>query len=170
MKTSEIHPHPGDVIYVTHKWHGIPYDHYGVFIGDDCGLVNQVIHYRGKNKEISLIKADIIQTSLQDFLNGGILQIQDHNFFGEEYPPYSAEKIIERAKDKLGRGKGIYTPWSNNCEHFANDCRYGRHISSQVEKVVKSLKKAGKRVVIGTIIAVGSKKGYDWYSDKKDQT
>ncbi len=167
----------GDVIYVTHKFKlfkfKIPYDHYGVYIGNDGNLKQQVIHFRGKDKEISFSKADIIQTSLHEFLNGGTLQIQDRNYFGDEYPPFSPEEIVIRAKQKLGReGKTYGLPY-HNCEHFANDCRYGRHESEQVKKVIKKTKDVGKKIG-KTAVIVGApfviKKICGLFSNKNGRT
>ena len=118
-------PQPGDVIYVWRKL----YMHFGVFIGNDGNLKDQVIHFSHKGEETFFSENDIIQTSLSDFLKGGKLKIQNPNIFGWE--PFPTEKIIMRAKQNCGKKKGSYRPIYNNCEHFANDCRYGKHYSFQ---------------------------------------
>lgn len=163
----------GDVIYVKHKFLKIPYDHYGVYIGNDGDLKQQVIHFRGKDKEISFSKADIIQTSLQEFLNGGTLQIQDRNYFGEEYPPFSPEEIVIRAKQDIGRSIKTYGLGTHNCEHWANYIRYGRHESEQVKKVIKKTKDVGKKigktaVIVGAPLVI--KKICGLFSNKNGRT
>lgn len=128
-KELEQLPQPGDVIYVHRKWGVLPYNHYGVFIGNDGGLKNQVIHFRGKENEIAFADADIVQTSLEDFLKGGKLKIQKRDLKGWE--PFSAEEIIRKAKLHCGEKRGTYDLRYNNCEHFANECRFGKHYSFQ---------------------------------------
>ena len=145
-------PQPGDVIFVQRKWKGVPtYKHYGVYIGDDGALQEQVIHFRGKEKDIAFAEADIIQTSLQDFLKEGELKIQNRNLKGWE--PFPAEVIISKAKQECGQKKGTYNVIYNNCEHFANECRFGKHYSFQ-QKLAEGTKDtfifiAGVAVTIG---------------------
>ena len=128
-------PKPGDVVFALRKnFKGlpIPYKHYGVYIG-----YKQVIHFRGpKNaEEIDSSKADIIQTSLDDFLNGDELFIESlpENF---KYKPFKPLKVIQRAKSKLGQYKGKYKLLFNNCEHFAHWCKYDVPFSLQVREFV----------------------------------
>lgn len=49
--------------------------------------------------------------------------------------PRPKRKIVKLAKLLLGTQSGEYDLFDNNCEHFANFCRYGLIYSSQVEQV-----------------------------------
>lgn len=147
-------PQPGDVIFVQRKWKGIPtYKHYGVYIGDDGVLKNQVIHFRGKEKDIAFDEADIIQTSLQDFLKEGELEIQNRNLKGWE--PFPVEDIISKAKQACGQKKGTYDAIYNNCEHFANECRFGKHYSFQ-QKLYEGTKDTFI-FIGGVVVTIGGK-------------
>ena len=127
-------PVPGDIIYTDR---GL-YKHYGVYIGH-----GQVIHFAGpKSHETDPALADVVQTSVKDFLKEDFLCVQDDK--GKR--PFPVDEIIQRAKSRLGKCKGTYNLVSNNCEHFANWCRYGSNESQQVNivatciaKLIKSL-------------------------------
>jgi hypothetical protein len=142
-------PKPGDIIFALRKnFKGlpVPYKHYGVYIG-----YKQVIHFRGPKdtEEIDSSKADIIQTSLDDFLSGDELFIESvpENF---KYSPFKSLEVIRRAKSKIGQYKGKYKILFNNCEHFAHWCKYGVPFSWQVRKFVT---KAGiYGLTIGTVV------------------
>lgn len=150
-KTIDQIPQPGDVIYVHRKWKGIPaYKHYGVFIGYDGTLKDQVIHFRGKEKDIAFSEADIIQTSLEDFLKDGELKIQKRDL--KRWEPFPPEEIIRKAKLHCGEKRGTYDLRYNNCEHFANECRFGKHFSSQ--------QKVGERIIVGFCVAVSAVGGF----------
>lgn len=140
-------PQPGDVIYVHRKW-GI-YQHYGVYIGDDGKLEDQVIHFSGKEKDIAFSEADIIQSSLEDFLKGGKLHIQKPNIKG--WKPFATDEIIMRAKENVGKQKGEYSLPFNNCEHFANCCRFGQHKSGQVKRAITGALVIGVGIVGGIV-------------------
>uniref|UniRef100_A0AC34FWF7 LRAT domain-containing protein n=1 Tax=Panagrolaimus sp. ES5 TaxID=591445 RepID=A0AC34FWF7_9BILA len=51
------------------------------------------------------------------------------NEYDDYYKPYSADQIVRRARSRLGLWD--YNLFGNNCEHFANWCRYGIEFSSQ---------------------------------------
>lgn len=142
-KIIEQLPQPGDVIYVYRRW-GV-YQHFGVYIGNVGRLKNQVIHFSGKKKDITFSDVAIIQTSLKEFLRGGEMHIQKPNLNG--WDPFPVEQIIRNAKGKLGKKK--YNIVFNNCEHFANYCRFGKHKSGQV---VRAFQKVG--VFIAGVAAV----------------
>ena len=136
-KELEQIPQSGDVIYVHRKW-GV-YKHFGVYIGNVGKLRNQVIHFTGSPEhETRASEAKIRQDELAVFLKGGKLHIQDDIGLPD---PLSRKEIINRAKSQLN--KGYYKLVDNNCEHFANWCRYGAAISRQGD----FWKKAGKILV-----------------------
>lgn len=133
-------PKPGDIIYAKRNKHssiGIPwpeYKHFGVYIGD-----YQVIHFSGpKGHETDAALADIIQTTLRQFLKGDFLLIQtDREIleYDNTLKPFSADVIIQRAKSELGKHKGDYNLFTKNCEHFANWCRYDKKFCRQITEI-----------------------------------
>ena len=136
-------PSPGDIVFTDR---GL-YKHYGVYIGH-----NSVIHFAGpKGHETDASMADITKTSLEDFLRGDLLEIQDDD--GRE--PLPKREIIRRARSKLYSCKGDYNLLFNNCEHFANWCRYDEHTSRQVEAGINMAKIL--LVTIGTGVLFGLK-------------
>ena len=112
---------PGDVLSVNR---GI-YKHYGVYVGN-----NTVVHFSGgEGFELSAKRACIRKTSLENFRKNDEIQIETRCC-----ESYSQKETVMRALGAVGTEKGKYAlPW-NNCEHFANWCRYGEKRSSQVEE------------------------------------
>lgn len=117
---------PGDVLSVNR---GL-YKHYGVYVGNDT-----VVHFSGEEgHELSALRACIRKTSLDDFSKGGEVQIET-----KCSESFSRKETVMRALGAVGSEKGKYAlPW-NNCEHFANWCRYGKKRSVQVEQFAASL-------------------------------
>lgn len=117
---------PGDVLSVNR---GI-YKHYGVYVGNDT-----VVHFSGgEGFELSAKRACIRKTSLENFRKNDEIQIETRCC-----ESYSRKETVMRALGAVGTEKGKYAlPW-NNCEHFANWCRYGEKRSSQVEQFVSKV-------------------------------
>lgn len=114
-------PQPGDVLSVNR---GL-YKHYGVYVGNGT-----VVHFSGgSGHELCACRARIRKTTLENFSRNGEIQIETK--CAESYSP---EETVMRALNAVGSEKGKYAlPW-NNCEHFANWCRYGKKRSAQVEQ------------------------------------
>ena len=106
------------------------YSHHGIYASDDC-----VIHFSTPDgvSELDHTKAKVIVTNLKTFLNGGILEVRTFNSKELEYKR-SPQDIINYAFSRLGEGG--YNLISNNCEHFANDCLFGKKTSNQVDSVL----------------------------------
>ena len=135
-------PSPGDIIYTDR---GL-YKHYGVYVGCE-----QVIHFAGpRGHEINASMADIIKTTIPEFLKGGKLFIQPD----KTRNPFPATEIIRRAESLVGKCKGEYNLVINNCEHFANWCRYGKPVSKQVDNAITAASAIGTvaLIVLGTWI------------------
>ena len=129
-------PFPGDIIYTDR---GL-YKHYGVYVGG-----GQVIHFAGpKGHEINASMADIIKTSIPEFLKGGKLFIQPDRTKN----PLPAYEIIQRAESAVGKCKGEYNLVINNCEHFANWCRYGKPVSKQVDSAITAVSAIGTLALV----------------------
>ena len=120
MNRIENKPMPGDVLSVNR---GI-YKHYGVYVGNDT-----VVHFSGgEGFELSAKRACIRKTSLENFRKNDEIQIETRCC-----ESYSRKETVMRALGAVGTEKGKYALTWNNCEHFANWCRYGEKHSSQVE-------------------------------------
>ncbi|MEH7334852.1 lecithin retinol acyltransferase family protein [Neobacillus drentensis] len=122
-------PKRGDHIRVSRTF----YYHHGVYISDD-----DVIHFTGQDSDnvLDWSQNEVIQTSLDDFLRGGRLEVKEYTEFELE-DLYPVEHIVHYAKGCLG-DQG-YHLIINNCEHFANMCTLGRFRSRQVERFFKLL-------------------------------
>lgn len=110
------------------------YFHHGIYVSDD-----EVIQYASPSgSEISPATALIISTSLDYFLNGGVVEVREYN--DEELKMVrSKEEIVKFARSMLGTGLGEYSIVNNNCEHFSNYCAFGKKESNQVEDFLKML-------------------------------
>jgi hypothetical protein len=114
-------PRSGDIIFVNR---GL-YKHYGIYASDAC-----IIHFAPINglKETDAEHAIIHETTLYNFLKGGILEIDK-----QDKCAFSCDEIVQRAKAQIG-SKG-YSIVFNNCEHFARWCKTGVAESKQVNQV-----------------------------------
>ena len=113
---------PGSIIRAFRGF----YFHYGVYVGD-----NRVVHFCSTTRnELDAASADIVETSLSEFSKGDIV-LEDT----QEKPVFNREEIVRRARKSIGTKLGTYNLLSNNCEHFANWCRCGRSVSTQVRDV-----------------------------------
>ncbi len=119
-----IEPQPGDQIRVKCK----QIYHHGIYIGND-----EVVAF---GHSFSLLedhsKIEVLKTSVEEFLQGGFLEVRIFNK-KELKQKRKPEEIIKTALSKLGE-KG-YHILHNNCEHFANYCVFGKKISTQTELV-----------------------------------
>lgn len=140
MNRIENKPMPGDVLSVNR---GI-YKHYGVYVGNDT-----VVHFSGgEGFELSAKRACIRKTSLENFRKNDEIQIETRCC-----ESYSRKETVMRALGAVGTEKGKYAlPW-NNCEHFANWCRYGEKRSSQVEQFVGKV--GGLGLLAAGVLLVG---------------
>ena len=142
-------PSPGDIIYTDR---GL-YKHYGVYVGS-----GQVIHFAGpKGHEINASMADIIKTPIPEFLKGGKLFIQPDR----TKKPLLAYEIIQRAESAVGKCKGEYNLVINNCEHFANWCRYGKPVSKQVDSAITAVSAIGTLALVMFSAWIHSRTGKD---------
>ena len=91
--------------------HGL-FNHHGIDLGDGT-----VAHY--------LEGREILRSPFADFSQGEVVSVTEH---ADASP---AGITLRRAMSRLGEQN--YNLLFNNCEHFANWCKTGRHRSGQVE-------------------------------------
>ncbi|WP_320675911.1 lecithin retinol acyltransferase family protein [Prochlorococcus sp. MIT 1300] len=102
----------GDHLQVARQ-HGL-FQHHGIDLGDGT-----VAHY--------LEGREILRSPMNEFAGGEVIQIVDHD------EAVSAGVTLRRAMSRIGEQK--YNLLFNNCEHFANWCKTGRHRSVQLENL-----------------------------------
>lgn len=120
----QIKPEFGNQIRVNR---GLYY-HHAIYASDDC-----VIQF-GTNEgvEISMENAVVMVTTLSKFLNGGVLECRTYSE-EEKKLLRSPSEIVNYALSCLGN-KG-YDLINNNCEHFSNECAFGKKYSEQVSNI-----------------------------------
>lgn len=135
-------PKPGDLIAFI----GIrePYDHWGVYVGDD-----EVVHIQARksldkilrkfniNVHIAFRDRAIVEIGKLEKVAGG-RDYRVNNSKDWDMTPCKAEKIVMRAKSLVGKEIG-YNVIGKNCEHFVNVLRYGEEFSKQAEDAIKCL-------------------------------
>ena len=122
-------PSYGDQIRVNRGM----YTHHGIFISEE-----RVIHFAppGNTDVLDPSKARVINTSLDEFLKGGVLEVRVYT--DEELKRKRSPKAVV-AEAVAHLGEGGYNIISNNCEHFSNLCAFGMKESNQVEAVFSLL-------------------------------
>ena len=106
------------------------YAHHGVYVGRGT-----VVHYaafaklwrRGPVEEISLTR----------FADGHPVWVRPARPTG-----LPCAEIVRRARSRLGEDR--YRFFSNNCEHLSEWCVNGEHRSSQVERLLKPLRRVSR--------------------------
>ena len=138
--------HPGDIIFAQ----DILYRHYGVYEGN-----GKVIDFSASTgHETDASDACIREKSLEAFANGRECGVDDS--VEEKFSP---NETVARARSQIGKRKGEYNLATNNCEHFARECKSGKPESKQVQKVVAgAVIAAGALAVTATASALGKKK------------
>jgi hypothetical protein len=127
-----IKPKYGDQIRVNR---GLYY-HHGIYVDD-----SHVIQFGSPTNELNPATAEVMIVSLDTFLRDSLLEVRvlNDNELKEVRTP---NEIVNYAMSKLGT-KG-YSIISNNCEHFASECLFGKRESDQVNKVFSFLEELFK--------------------------
>ena len=64
----------------------------------------------------------------------------------------SPEKVVETAKKIMNEGGHSYNPVSNNCEHFANQCKTGKSICHQMRTPIEILRKSALSSILSFVV------------------
>lgn len=139
-------PEPGDLIEIFRP----NYQHWAVYVGEGF-----VVHLAppcecagaGLSSMMSVVadKAVVKKQELWDVVGTDRWQI--NNCLDEKYKPRPAHKIVREANALVGSELN-YSVFSQNCEHFVTDLRYGKPESQQVRK-------AGEAAAVAGIAALG---------------
>lgn len=130
MSWELIDPYPGAHIRVQV---GQIY-HHAIYIGN-CEVVQFGLPFSYQN-DPSTIK--VIKSKVDDFLGNGFLEVRVYSK-KENKLKYSNEEIIKNAISRIGEGG--YSLLCNNCEHFANECVFGKKVSTQVDSIHEEIRK-----------------------------
>ena len=126
MKWQLKTPRLGDMIRVEAG----QFYHYGIYVSDD-----EIIQF-GETPDAthSLLDADIrvCTSDINGFLKGGFLEVASLSL-AERLKAAPPKEVVARARKELGTGG--YDVLANNCEHFANNCVFGKKTSEQVDTV-----------------------------------
>ena len=64
----------------------------------------------------------------------------------------SPEKVVEKAKEIMNKGEHSYNFVSNNCEHFANECKTGKSTCHQMWTAIEILGKSALSSILSFVI------------------
>ncbi|XP_040112034.1 phospholipase A and acyltransferase 3-like [Oryx dammah] len=127
-------PRLGDLIEIFRPF----YRHWAVYVGG--GYVvhlapSSEIPGAGGASIMSAVadRAIVKKERLRDVVGSDPYRV--NNKHDDKYDPFPPSKIIQRAEELVGQ-EFCYSLTSQNCEHFANELRYGIHRSDQVRDAV----------------------------------
>ena len=106
------------------------YAHHGVYVGRGA-----VVHYAAFAKHWH--RGPVEETSLTRFADGHPVWVRLARPNG-----LPCAEIVRRARSRLGENR--YRFFSNNCEHLSEWCVTGEHRSSQVERLLKPLRRVSR--------------------------
>ncbi|GMT17104.1 hypothetical protein PFISCL1PPCAC_25950, partial [Pristionchus fissidentatus] len=151
---------PGDVIEFS-RFNGT-YKHFAIY-EKKMGGISYVIHYSdGDDNQLGggsssgfssglqssgeiAGSAKVRRDALRNVANG--CKCRRNNELDEKYVPFKPAEVVRRALDKMGQAG--YHLLKNNCEHFANGCRYGEERSRQVVAVATGFGVGSAVAVVG---------------------
>ncbi|KAK3893293.1 hypothetical protein Pcinc_002849 [Petrolisthes cinctipes] len=129
-----VQPSPGDLIEVYRPG----YQHWALYVGDGyvihlvppCEVAGAGI---GSLGSITCGRAKILKVALKVVVGGDSYRV--NNQLDDKYEPLPVGKIIRAAELQVGRTIP-YDLFTNNCEHWVNNMRYGVPESRQVRNLV----------------------------------
>ncbi|KAK3893341.1 hypothetical protein Pcinc_002895 [Petrolisthes cinctipes] len=144
-----VQPSPGDLIEIDRPG----YQHWALYVGDGyvihlvppCEVAGAGI---GSLGSITCDRAKIQKVALKVVVGGDSYRV--NNQLDDKYEPLPVGKIIRAAELQVGRTIP-YDLFTNNCEHWVNNMRYGVPESRQVRNLVL----AGVGATVGTLVLAG---------------
>lgn len=134
MQWVEKTPVYGDMIRTKVSF----YHHYGIFVSPE-----QVVQFGLPDDPMrSADQIKVLCSDINTFMQGGDVEVAVPDA-GERRSMRPAEQVVQIALARLGEGG--YDILHNNCEHFVNDCVFGKPSSSFLQAAREKLrKKLGK--------------------------
>ncbi|KAB0339577.1 hypothetical protein FD754_023811 [Muntiacus muntjak] len=93
-------------------------------------------------------KAFVKKEQLRDVVGGDKYKV--NNKHDDKYKPFKPSKIVQQAEKLVGK-EFSYNMFSNNCEHFVNELRYGVPRSDQPTRFLCPWDFPGKNTEGGSI-------------------
>ncbi len=129
MKWLMKDPKPGDILRVES---GI-FMHFGIYVSDE-----EIIQFGMPPTSLEDLQGKDIRICVSDidaFCRGAFVEVASLSFQEKKKARKPAD-VIAYARSKIGMGG--YDILENNCEHFVNDCVFGKKFSEQVDKVKRN--------------------------------
>ena len=114
------------------------YYHYGIFVSEDEVIQFGLPTDPGKSAE----QIKVLVSDIYTFLNGGELETAKPTL-AEKKTMRKSEEIIKTARSRIGEGG--YDILHHNCEHFVNECAFGKSNSSFLDDVREKLRQKLKK-------------------------
>uniref|UniRef100_A0A3B4GYS3 LRAT domain-containing protein n=1 Tax=Pundamilia nyererei TaxID=303518 RepID=A0A3B4GYS3_9CICH len=127
-------PQPGDLIEISR---GL-YAHWAVYVGDDFVVHFGVPDLSPGSKAVSsqTVEGRVMKEKLESVAGKDKWQVK--NSLDGKYKPRLAKEIVKDALASVGKARK-YNLKESNCEHFANEMRYGVAVSQQVDDIMMVL-------------------------------
>ncbi len=114
------------------------YYHYGIFVSEDEVIQFGLPTDPGKSAE----QIKVLVSDIYTFLNGGELETAKPTL-AEKKTMRKPEEIVKTARSRIGEGG--YDILHHNCEHFVNECAFGKSNSSFLDDVREKLRQKLKK-------------------------
>lgn len=114
------------------------YYHYGIFVSEDEVIQFGLPTDPGKSAE----QIKVLVSDIYTFLNGGELETAKPTL-AEKKTMRKPEEIIKTARSRIGEGG--YDILHHNCEHFVNECAFGKSNSRFLDDVREKLRQKLKK-------------------------
>lgn len=114
------------------------YYHYGIFVSEDEVIQFGLPTDPGKSAE----QIKVLVSDIYTFLNGGELETAKPTL-ADKKTMRKPEEIIKTARSRIGEGG--YDILHHNCEHFVNECAFGKSNSSFLDDVREKLRQKLKK-------------------------
>lgn len=146
---------PGSHVRVSRQWHGLPYSHHGIYVGD-----SEVVEFGGGNL-LDKGKIQVRQVPLSIFADGGSVEVVPYpiRWAGMTFPALPADQVIDRAQWLVYNQPPPYRLGYRNCESIAVWCAADAFESFQVKRFL-GWKALGTALVVPTLAKRKPSVGY----------